>query len=99
MLVVREMLNLTALNLTLGQRAIPKENILLTEGIHDAFVPKNEVEALWQARGRPDIGRLPHGHAGVCCGGVPGLTGRVLRWLAPRLDAPPVQTGQFVSPP
>jgi hypothetical protein len=32
---------------------------------------------------QPDIWRLPYGHVGICCGGVPGLPGRVLRWLAP----------------
>ena len=82
-----EKLNHTALNLTLAQPAISKDNILLIEGIHDLFVPKEDVEDLWQAWGRPDIWRLPHGHFGVCCGGGPGLTGRVLRWLEPRLQA------------
>jgi hypothetical protein len=43
-------------------------------------------EELWQAWGRPDLWRLPHGH--VSWMAMPGLTGRVLRWLAPRLDAP-----------
>jgi pimeloyl-ACP methyl ester carboxylesterase len=82
-----EALNLTPLALTSAQPAIPRENILLIEGIHDLMVPKEPVEELWQVWGRPDIWRLPHGHVGVCLG-VPGLTGRVLRWLAPRLDAP-----------
>jgi predicted esterase len=91
-----ERLNLTALNLTLAQPAISRDNILLIEGIHDLFVPKEDVEDLWQAWGRPDIWRLPHGHAGVCCGGVPGLTGRVLRWLAPRLDMPAFRTDQSI---
>jgi len=43
-------------------------------------------EDLWQAWRQPDIWRLPHGHVRLCCGGVPGLPGRVLRWLAPRLN-------------
>lgn len=84
---VCETLNLTALNLTLTQPAIPKNNVLLVEGIHDLFVPRENVEDLWQAWGQPEIWRVPHGHFGVCCGFVPGLTGRVLRWLAPRLEA------------
>jgi alpha-beta hydrolase superfamily lysophospholipase len=84
--VALETLNLTSLNVTSAQPAIPKENILLIEGIHDLLVRKETVEELWQAWGRPDIWRLPHGH--VSWMGAPGLTGRVLRWLAPRLDAP-----------
>jgi hypothetical protein len=44
------------------------------------------MEDLWQKWGQPDIWWLPHGHVGVCCGFVPGLPGRVLRWLAPRLN-------------
>jgi hypothetical protein len=64
----------------------------LIEAIHDLCVPKEAIEELWQAWGRPDIWRLPHGHVGVGCMGVPGLTGRVLRWLAPRLAAPALRT-------
>jgi len=83
---VCEQLNLTALNLLATQPSIPKEKILLIEGIHDLFCPKQDIEDLWQSWGQPDIWRLPHGHVGVCCGFVPGLTGRVLRWLEPRLN-------------
>jgi dienelactone hydrolase len=81
-------LNLTALNLTLAQPAIARDKILLIEGMHDLAVPKKDVEDLWQVWGQPDIWRLPHGHVTVCCGGVPGLTARVLRWLAARLEKP-----------
>lgn len=80
-----EALNLTPWNLTLAQPAIPNEKILLIEAIHDLFVGSEPIEDLWQAWGRPDIWRLPHGH--VSWMGAPGVTGRVLRWLAPRLDA------------
>ncbi len=95
-------LNLTPLNLASSQPAIPKENILLIEAIHDLFVPKEAVEELWQAWGRPDIWRLPRGHVGLAFMGlpvlgVPGFTCRVLRWLAPRLDAPAVRAGQALS--
>jgi hypothetical protein len=83
-------MNLSAMNLTMIQPAIPREKILLIEGIHDIICSKDDIEDLWQSWGQPDIWRLPHGHVGVCCGGVPGLTGRVLRWLAPRLDKPAV---------
>jgi pimeloyl-ACP methyl ester carboxylesterase len=83
-----ESLNLTPMNLTLAPPVIPGKNILLIEGIHELICPKDDVEDLWQSWGQPDIWRLPHGHVGVCCGLVPGLNGRVLRWLAPRLNAP-----------
>jgi pimeloyl-ACP methyl ester carboxylesterase len=79
-----EALNRTPLNLTHARPCIPRENILLIEAIHDLFVNKNSMEALWHAWGQPDIWRLPHGHASRSL--LPGLMGRVLRWLAPRLD-------------
>jgi pimeloyl-ACP methyl ester carboxylesterase len=72
------------LNLTAGRPAIARENILLVEAIHDLFVPRETIEELWQAWGRPDLWRLPHGHVSFM--GAPGLAGRVLRWLGPRLD-------------
>lgn len=81
-----ETLNLTALNLTLARPIIPMDNVLLIEGIYDLFVPNGDVEDLWQAWGQPKIWRLPHGHVSVALGGVPSLTGRVLRWLAPRMN-------------
>jgi pimeloyl-ACP methyl ester carboxylesterase len=88
---VRELcgkLNLTALNLTQTRPAIAQEKILLIEGIHDLICPKDDIEDLWQSWGQPDIWRLPTGHVAVCCGGVPSLPGRVLRWLSPRLNKP-----------
>jgi len=82
-----EKLNLTALNLTIARPVIPKDNILLIEAVHDLFTPKENVEDLWHAWGQPNIWRLPHGHVSVSTIGlVPGLTGRVLRWLAPRFE-------------
>jgi dienelactone hydrolase len=87
-----EKLDMTSLNLVMIQPAIPKENILLIEAIHDLFTPKEPIEELWQTWGRPDIWRVPHGHISKSL--VPGLTGRVLRWLSPRLNAPAVRTGQ-----
>jgi hypothetical protein len=84
-------MNQTGMNLTMTQPAIAREKILLIEAIHDdAICPKDDIEDLWQSWGQPDIWRLPHGHVAVCCGGVPGLPGRVLRWLAPRLNKPAV---------
>jgi pimeloyl-ACP methyl ester carboxylesterase len=81
-----ESLNLTAMNLMTTQPAIPGENILLIEGIHDIVCSKDDIEDLCQSWGQPDIWRLPYGHVSICCGGVPGLPGRVLRWLSPRLN-------------
>ena len=87
-----EALNLTALNLTMNQPVIPRKNILMLEAFHDSMmVPTEDAEDLWQSWGQPDIWRLPHGHVGVCCGFVPGLPGRILRWLTPRLNTPAVQ--------
>jgi pimeloyl-ACP methyl ester carboxylesterase len=81
-----EALNETALNLINARPCIPKENILLIEAVHDLFVDRDSMEALWNAWGQPDIWRLPHSHASKILS--PGLTGRVLRWLSPRLNAP-----------
>jgi hypothetical protein len=85
-----EALNLTAMNLTMTQPVIPAKNILLLEAFHDSMMsPKDDSEDLWQSWGEPDIWRLPHGHVGVCCGFVPGLTGHILNWLALRFDKLP----------
>lgn len=81
-----EKVNLTPLNLTRTQPAIPRKNILLIEGIYDLMCWKDDTEDLWQSWGQPDIWRLSHGHVGVCCGFVPGLPERVLRWLSPRMN-------------
>ena len=78
-------LNLTVMNLTMTKPVIPAKNILLLEASHDSMLsPKEDAEDLWQSWGQPDIWRLPHGHVGICCGFVPGLPGRILRWLSPR---------------
>jgi hypothetical protein len=78
--------NLTPMNLTVLQPVIPRKNILLIAGIYDSLCPKNDIEQLAQAWGQTEIWRSPDGHVGICCGFVPGLTGRVLRWLEPRLQ-------------
>lgn len=81
----REALAQTPMNLTLSQPVIPKENILLIQARYDLFVEAEQTEELWQKWGQPEIWRLPHGHiSGVL---TPGLTGRALDWLAPRLEA------------
>jgi pimeloyl-ACP methyl ester carboxylesterase len=81
----QEAMDTTRLNLTLSTLVIPKENILLIEGIHDLCADPQAIEELWQKWQQPEIWRLPHGH--VSMGFVLGLMGRVLRWLAPRLEA------------
>ena len=90
-------LNQTPVNLATCRPAIPKENILLVEGIHDLCVPKEAVEELWQSWGQPEVWRLPYGHAGVAGMCVPGVTARTLSWLAPKLKAPANQTPQAIG--
>ena len=90
--VALEMLDMTSLNLTTLQPAIPKERILLIEASYDLVTPKEPIEELWQKWGQPDIWRLPHGHFSFSLVGAPCLmTSSVLRWLAPRLDLPTLQ--------
>ncbi len=79
----------TPTNLTLSQPVIPKENILLIQGLYDLCAVPEYTEELRQKWEQPEIWRLPHGHvSGVF---MPGLTGRVFRWLSPRLKTPAVQ--------
>jgi hypothetical protein len=77
-------LDRTPLNLILSQPVIPRENILLIEGMHDLLVGSGPVEELWQAWGRPHRWRLSHGHLSMF--GAVGLAGRVADWLNPRLN-------------
>jgi pimeloyl-ACP methyl ester carboxylesterase len=82
-----EELDRTPLNLTLAQPAISKDNVLLVEGVHDRMVSRSPVE-LWQSWVQPEIWRLPHGHISTALTALmPGLPGRILRWLSPRLEA------------
>jgi len=76
----------TPSNLTLSQPVIPKENILFIRGRYDFLASPESIEELWQKWDQPEIWRLPHGHISSIF--TLGLTNRVLRWLAPRLDAP-----------
>jgi pimeloyl-ACP methyl ester carboxylesterase len=81
----REALDETPMNLTLSQPVIPREDILLIQGRYDLLVEAEQTEELWQKWEQPEIWRLPHGHISGLF--APGLTGRVLRWLAPKLEA------------
>lgn len=54
--------------------------VLIIECLHDLFAPVHTIEDLWQAWGRPEIWRLPHGHISVL-GSVPVLE-RTVRWVA-----------------
>ena len=79
-------LDRTPLNLTLARPAISKENVLLIEGMYDQMGWGTSIE-LWQSWGQPEIWRLPHGHISTALTLLmPGLPGRVLRWLEPRLN-------------
>ena len=81
----QEAMDTTRLNLISSMPVIPKENILLIEGIHDLFAERQPIEELWQKWQQPEIWRLRHGHVSARL--VLGLMGRVLRWLTPRLEA------------
>ncbi len=85
-----EQLDTTPFNLTTARPAIPRKNILLVEGTQDLLTPPEPIEELWQLWGQPDIWRLPHGHMSLSLS-LGGLTGPVLRWLAPRLDKPAIE--------
>jgi hypothetical protein len=76
----------TRLNLLLSTPLIPKENILLIYGLHDLITAGQPYEEFGQKWRLPEIWRLPGGHLTWMF--TPGLTTRVLRWLAPRLDKP-----------
>jgi len=86
----REALDKTPMNLTLSQPIIPKENILLIQGGYDLLVEAEQTEELWQKWKQPEIWRLPHDH--ISWIGVPGLTGRIIDWLTPRLNGDTVRT-------
>lgn len=63
--------------------AIPKEDLLIVEATHDLFVPPDIVEALWEAWGRPELLRFPHGHLSLMAD--PRLYTEIRRFLQGRL--------------
>jgi dienelactone hydrolase len=74
--------DLHKLNLVSNRPVIDRENILLLEAEYDLFVDKETVEDLWRAWDKPDLWRLRHGHISFL--GAPGLSNRVMRWIAGR---------------
>jgi dienelactone hydrolase len=74
------------LNLTSCRPAISPSNILLIEAEHDQFMPRETVEELWRAWDQPAILRVPEGHISVLC--ARGVSGQIIRWMAPRLREP-----------
>jgi len=80
----QEAMDTTRLNLVLTTPVIPKENILLIDGIHNLFGEWQWIENLWQKWEQPEFWRLRHGHISALF--APGLMGRVLNWLTPRLE-------------
>jgi hypothetical protein len=54
--LAEEQLDMTPFNLTTARPVIPKENILLIEGIHDLLHLKEHVENLWRLWGSPTSG-------------------------------------------
>jgi len=81
----QEAMDTTRLNLTLCKPVIPKENILLIDGIYNLFGEWQWIEDLWQKWDKPEFWRLPHGHISALF--VSGLTARILDWLTPRIQA------------
>ena len=74
--------DLHKLNLESNRPVIARKNILLLEAEYDLFVDKETVEDLWRAWDKPDLWRLRHGHISFL--GAPGLSSRVVRWIAAR---------------
>ena len=77
--------DLHKLNLVSNRPVIARENIVLVEAEHDLFVDKEVVEDLWRAWDKPEIWRYRQGHISILC--APGLSNRVVRWLAAKAGA------------
>jgi len=76
--------DLHKLNLVSSRPAIAREGILLIEAELDLFVAKESVEELWRTWDKSEIWRVRSGHISVLW--VPGLSGRVVRWIAAKAD-------------
>jgi len=91
----REALDQTMMNLTRSQPVIPRENILLIQGRYDLLVEAEQTEELWRKWKQPEIWRLPHGHLSWML--APGINGRVLDWLTPRLKKSASETHSILG--
>lgn len=76
---------LDLLNLSAHSPRMPSRDLLLIESSYDTFVPPQALEDLWQAWGRPEIWRLPHGHISVLLA-WPVLE-RTVQWLVRKAQA------------
>lgn len=66
-------------NLASHELLLPPERMLIVASQHDLFAPAATVEELWEAWGRPQIWRVPHGHISVLMS-LPILE-RTVRWI------------------
>jgi len=78
-------LQLDLLNLLAHSPKLPSGDLLLIESRYDTFVPPQAIEELWQAWGRPEIWRLPHGHISVLMAWP--VMERTVRWLTRKARA------------
>ena len=70
---------LEPLNLFAHRPLIAPENILIVESRYDVFAPVETVESLWQAWGKPEIWRLPHGHISILLS--PSILRQIVKWV------------------
>jgi hypothetical protein len=76
---------LDPLNLASHHPLPAPENILIVEAQHDIFAPAETVEDLWEAWGKPEIWRVPHGHISVLLS--PLILRRVVKWVSQKAGA------------
>lgn len=83
--LARSEARLERLNLAAQRPRLPPERILVLKSEHDLLAAGETIEDLWQAWGRPDIWRLPHGHISVLMD--LGVARRVVAWIRQRAGA------------
>jgi len=71
---------LDPLNLASHHPLPARANILIVEAQYDVFAPAQTVENLWQAWGKPEIWRLPHGHISILLS--PLILRRIIKWVS-----------------
>lgn len=67
------------LNLPDHRPLMNRRNLLLVEGRHDLFAPRERIEELWEAWDRPPIVRFQHGHMSILVSAV--AMARALRFV------------------